>query len=798
MSTTTSDVDQVRIHYEERIAQMKKNQAESKEKARRVIQRQKEENDRRIANLEEDAKLRSDELIQLKHMLRNAEDEKSALAQQGSVLNNEISQLKQENIIVKQQKDEALSKFADLQEEYNRLKDDMVKESEHLRLELAGVKQRFEFSKNSPGLQATETASIKTSSAESSDAQSSKGDAEVCEISQIPSDLIEVRARCHDLARRLEDAQRKLAEETKSHEEYVRNAKAKESETDKNLAEAKKQFAEAQEELAETKNALEHERNSLKDVSGGASKERSSLHDEEKKVLEAKVAEMERLVASKQAECARVREKARVYLKDLNAERRAVEEKTKEEVDALKKQLETESEKAADAESRLETATREVDNCLAVIREKQKGMQMLKMSITTHKNTAEEARRETESLKLEFMRYKERARLALEEKESAVSSGDDRGKTNHETLNTNLQNAKKEIHDLRKRLSAIQSLEKHNEELRIRVERAETVADLLRKDSTAAMSSTNYSRVDDLQETIAQLEQQLNVTQAAINDAETRHSTTKIRLEAAEKALQNAESRANNTALSYQKTTNDLQARIDSLEISLKRAQEAAASAQRTAAAAAKALAYSATEVEDDSKTEISNYGRRNINIDDGDYDLDVEVNGSRSTLSVVLEGHSDRLGLSPRPKSESPKTTTNNIPEERNDDFYLQAKEQQIVVLSSQLEELGVLLEEVQQESDLRSEQTEVLKREVKNLDAKLAAAEKLNNGAPFSYLRTIVSRYLETDDVTLLPVICSVLSFSEEETSRIKEIRGSKTTGSTSSMSKGGYFSLPFIGSR
>lgn len=794
MSTSDNEVERIRAEYEERIAHMKKQHADSKAKAKAVILMQKEDTNRRIASLEEDAKFRDDELNQLKEMLRLAEGEKYALVQQGSVLKGEITQLKQDNSNIEGERDEALSKLADLHEEFHRLKDDTTKESERVMRELADTKQKLEISKPPSNLQSAEAFPADSSVVEESDVEANLND---LKISQLSTELSDANSQCRDLSRRLDEAQAKMSEEAKAHEKFVLDSNAEKSELEKSLADAKEELVGKDKELTKIKEALEEQKTAMNDMNKQKLNETAVSNDEEKKVLEAKVAEMERLVASKQAECTKVREKARAYLKELNAERRTMEEKTKEEVEALKKQLETEREKASEAEMKFESVTKEVDNCLAVIREKQKSVQMLKMSISTQKNAAEEAKRETESLKLEFARYKERARLALEEKESAGVSGDDEDASDASTLLTDLQNAREEIRVLRKRLQTIQSLERHIEEFRIRAERAEAVADLLRKDSAAATSSTNFSRVDELEETIAQLEQQLNVTRAAVNDAEARHSTTKVRLEATEKALQNADARAKNATLASQKTVNSLQDRINNLEISLKKAQDASASAQRTAAAAAKALAFSASVPEDGSTTRSTNYDY-DSKTNDRDYNIDVELNGSRSTLAVVMETHSDRLGLSPRAKAESPRSNNENISEEEGNDFYLQAKEQQIVVLSSQLEELGALLDEVQQESNLRAEQTEVLKTEVKNLDAKLAAAEKLHNGAPFSYLRAIVVRYLETDDATLLPVICNVLSFSNEEASRIKEVRGSKAAGSNSSISKSGYFSLPFIGSR
>lgn len=51
-------------------------------------------------------------------------------------------------------------------------------------------------------------------------------------------------------------------------------------------------------------------------------------------------------------------------------------------------------------------------------------------------------------------------------------------------------------------------------------------------------------------------------------------------------------------------------------------------------------------------------------------------------------------------------------------------------------------------------------MKTEVKTQDAKLEAAGKPKNGAPPCYLLMIVVQYFETKNVTMLPVLCSMLT--------------------------------------
>lgn len=518
---------------------------------------------------------------------------------------------------------------------------------------------------------------------------------------------------------------------------------------------------------------------------------------EDSKVLEAKIYEMDRVVEAKQAEIARLKERAKSYLRDITAEKNSMEEKNKAVVDDLKRQVELEKQNAKAVEERYENSNKEVENCLGVIREKQKSIQMLKMNVSSSKKKEEDAKKETASVKTDFEKYKQRARLALQEKESDQKLTEDDIDKATSGVRSELEKSRKENYELRKKIDQLKAIELTIDELRERTERAEAVADLLRKDATGASvatSSANVSQIDQLEEKIVRLEGELSNARAQTEDVKARYSTAKMRAESTERSLHDAEVKARGAETKAKKNIETLKERIKHLETSLKEAKGAAAAAQRTATAAAKALAFSSSSDNDHDTTNDDTTGSKGLLSHNGDQtvangfaDVTFDV-GTRPTLAVALEDTSDRLGL-PSPR------TTGAIPDavETSAGADAEAKEQQIAMLQAQLAELGVLYDEAQRESELRGEQMQMLKDEVKNLDAKLASADKLQNGAPFNYLRTIVVRYLETDDVTLLPVICSVLSFSDDETKRIKSARGAAPASSSS-----GYFSLPFLGSR
>ena len=83
-------------------------------------------------------------------------------------------------------------------------------------------------------------------------------------------------------------------------------------------------------------------------------------------------------------------------------------------------------------------------------------------------------------------------------------------------------------------------------------------------------------------------------------------------------------------------------------------------------------------------------------------------------------------------------------------------------------------------------------MKRLVLNLETKFKAAERLNNSAPFEYLKTVMVRSFETGDAKLVPVLAKVLGFSKEETARVISGVEQQNHGGTSNESA---FSIPFL---
>lgn len=828
-----------RIEADRRVDVVKKQLTDAKAKAKALLQRNMIDSSSKIEAAEEQNKLQADELTQLKNMLREMHREKNVRIADMDSLASQLEDVKEQLSVVSNERAALEREIAEARSDLGggKLQAAAGREGLEGEVEIVGGKPHFGGKKHAETIAETNDLERKPSQQEASD--STQLEKLMKELERSEVEIAELQATCGALRAENSDLKEVIESDTKSvstladtpnrtgalweevqqaneraeslqscldrtredlrrvteHHGKVIEDKANEfSELEKKLIEADASIIQLRSDLEKREIDLQEERKNLARAQRTAS-EYIPDGDEGKKILEAKVAEMERLVASKQIEINRVREKARTFLRDMNAEKRDKEERMKKDVEALKKELAEERDRVKVAEQRVESDASELDNCLALIREKQKSLQVLQMKIVTQKSEAEKANREIETLRADFARYKERARIALQEKENDTEASEAAIDTATGAIRAELGKAKVDMAEMKKELHGVRVINKKYREALERAERAEAAVDLLKKDSMPGTPPTNFTKIDMLEEKVALMERELTSSRSSVEDAEERHKTAKMRLEASERALRGAELRADEIDRVSKKTIEAFRKQVATLEGEMVRAQEAAASAQRTATAAAKALAFVSTpdqEAQSPLKRNARASPRRQPSFEDSSFPLG-SMNEGRASLAAALEGHASKFGFnSPRIHSEN--SMSNGV-----SDMELSAKDQQIAVLTTQLAELGAVLDDTQGEAELRYEQNALLKDEVKNLDAKLEAAQKLQNGAPFSYLRTIVVRYLETDDPTLLPVIANVLSFTDEESSRVRDARGKAGDASLSvSSPKAGYFSIPFLGSR
>lgn len=463
--------------------------------------------------------------------------------------------------------------------------------------------------------------------------------------------------------------------------------------------------------------------------------------------LQSKVEELEGKLSAKQTEIGKVRDRARAYLKELNAKKRDMEKKMKTDMGALKSTLKTQEEEKAAIERKYSDLESELSRYLEVIGEKQRALQSAHMRLASEKSLRETAMEKEEVVRCEFEAYKERAKSALEERNALISNAQRSTESATRDLRKRLTDATKEIQDLRSALNSAKRMESDMSAVVERANKAEAALDLLQSERLLPKSES-FDDARKAQERLATVEKELAHALHIAEDSKTRGGTALVRLEVAERALKSAEQQHEKESARAHKQVEELMHRVATLEKALERARESAKSAQRTAAAAAKAMTHSGLiENELDHTSTVNHFSKeRSMN------DLsDEEV------------------------KDEAAKQSSHN---------------DQTAILMAQIAELSTMVRNAEEEATLREGQVDLLKSEVQDLEAKLVAAERLQNNAPFRYLKNIVVRYLETGDSTLLPVLAKVLGLSEDETA---QIGGNARRGSQAG---GRFFSIPFLG--
>lgn len=515
-------------------------------------------------------------------------------------------------------------------------------------------------------------------------------------------------------------------------------------------------------------------KNSAKKMSTADAKELAELR-ETKLALDAKLSGMDALLVEKQTELDKVRDKARVYLKEITAEKRNVETRMKGEAAELNEKIATLEIKLENAEKNAKIQDSELDSCLALVSDKQKTIQMLSMSLSTERKAVATAEKEMAAVKSAFAKYKERARVALEERDARLQKSDTAVDVATADLQSQLKRLQAKLAEMQEDL-AVAGKESANARFNMeRAVRAETALELQRS-SASSDSNMQEAKMNKLERQVHDIQQQAGEMQRRAEDAESRVDALTARLQTANEKLNDARSRALTQEAESEIEANKLRNRITTLEDSLHKSNKSVSAAQRVAAVAARAMAtapvHESTPISSRrdatprsspavsgtiSASKLNDMQRSRMSHDDG------LVKFSSSSLAAVMSSHSHSIGLaSPISAPHSSRDDSN----EWDDGF----RDQQIAVLTSQLSELSTLLDDAQDEAKARESQTDVLKAEVRHLTADLAAAQKLHDGAPFHYLRSIVVRYLETTDSRLLPVLADVLAIPKSDIERIK----------------------------
>lgn len=321
------------------------------------------------------------------------------------------------------------------------------------------------------------------------------------------------------------------------------------------------------------------------------SKELTQLRDE-KDALDVKLAGMDAILTEKNTELNKVREKARVYLKQINADKRAAEQRMKGEVDSLKEKLDAMKAQVVGAEKNAKALDAELENCLSLVSEKQKTIQSLNMALSTERGSVSNSAKQLQQLRDEFAKYKERARVALEERDSRLHKSDTAVETATEELRAELDQFRGLLAETRRELA---TAKKHSADAKFNMERAiraETALDLQRSSATTE-SSVQSANLRRMERQVEMAEEQLADVRTRAEEAESRVETLNSRLNSANQkftdVVQNASAKEKTSELEL----NRLREKVSGLQTQLVKSNSSASAAHRVAAVAARALSSS-------------------------------------------------------------------------------------------------------------------------------------------------------------------------------------------------------------
>jgi len=455
--------------------------------------------------------------------------------------------------------------------------------------------------------------------------------------------------------------------------------------------------------------------------------------------LNGKIQELEGQVASRQAEILKVREKAKSYLWEINAENAKLKKKLEEEQAsglALSQEYEAKLQHALSIQTGVEKkaiqASEELEGSLGVIMECQTKISALEREIALERMKVDEANEKTLSIQSEFNSYKEKARMALSERDAAIAVSDSAVDRATRDLREKLMQAEAKVDELSalvpKLESEISSLTESLRAAQQEKESASSAAGLDRETTAAPLDLVRF----ELDDRITELEKELTSTMARASDAEARSASLTVKLEILEKRRKEAEGQLAATEEARKALAVEHNRKVADLEERLRKENASLKALRRTTTAVAMAFDPSG---------------------------------GSESGMTRV-------------PSISSANSTGQSV----RVNFHPEVSHEEITSLKNELSRLRESTLDSQKEKEMHMEQSALLKRELRELEGKYLAVQTLNQGTNYEYLKNMIIRYLETDDLdTMLPVFAAVLSFTPEEVRKIREKRPQPQAGSS-----------------
>ncbi|EME30597.1 uncharacterized protein Gasu_20590 [Galdieria sulphuraria] len=386
---------------------------------------------------------------------------------------------------------------------------------------------------------------------------------------------------------------------------------------------------------------------------------------------------LEKSISQREDELEALKENFRNAMQNFSKEKETLEKRYEEHCESYRiqiKQMEDENHSLNSTvhQLKLELAAQEES-----LSKKQSAIGNLESSLEREHRTVEDLREQIARIKDEFLKYKEKARAALGQRDKTIRDVDNLLEKTNEEYRTELDNLKLQIAQLEERISQLVE-EKETLLEQERMEAKEREKQL--EEELSHVKEEKSKRLEETFSTLTERESKILFLESRLEDSHIQIRRLEVSLDQESGRLQEERQRWEQKVEELTWQNSDLQNKIQSLQRELSRWKS---------------------------------------------------VNNSSSSNLVGLSNTGDQHQMN---------TTT-------------------FVADSRQLQDA---------ESDLKlyEEQLEFLKKELRDLNNKYQAAQKLKEDITFEYLRNVFLRFLQTDDwETLLPVISRILQFTDEQ---------------------------------
>ncbi|KAJ8905217.1 hypothetical protein NDN08_001726 [Rhodosorus marinus] len=355
-------------------------------------------------------------------------------------------------------------------------------------------------------------------------------------------------------------------------EEELHTRKLKEEETEKRIHESRQEISELRLKLEEAV----------------SQKDKATKSADPTVETSAKVAELEKMLEQRQNEVSKTKEKAKQMLKEMNAEKRELEAQFKVELEESAKKL-SEVDKSSLATAKdLAEANKGLAGAMATINDLQATLKQSKLDRESSRVAVESAHARVEALEAQYTEYKEHARTALAEKDSAIAKLRDSSRVVDEDVQFQIAEGHARAEKLAAKLAEMSVVE-HNLEVAEERSRAmeARIADLTGQLATSSLKASQ--KEVEMEDAKHLLDSEIELQRRRAETADQRNAQTLVRMRILEKCLEDAEATNKKLMELHSEEVAKSKRELEELESRRRKDKQSADAARRTVEAAMKA-----------------------------------------------------------------------------------------------------------------------------------------------------------------------------------------------------------------